>query len=115
MVAVPSAAIQLWATPGDIPLSVPPACRIALTRNITCDFLVTPAKATAGETVVGEAATVFCNEACSSSLVAFEKAVASGCGNSHHALWATSTMEQSPHYLSQGYLWAHSLMCLSDE
>lgn len=108
-------AIQLWKSPGEISNNVPARCKVPLTRNITCDFLVSPGTAANGEMLVGEAADVYCSSTCRSSLESFKDAVTASCGNTHYAMWENSTMEQSGQYIAEGFLWAHSLVCLSDE
>ncbi|RYP62165.1 hypothetical protein DL771_009838 [Monosporascus sp. 5C6A] len=106
--------IKLWNSPGDIPTSVPARCRAPLTQNITCELLVKPDNAANGEIVPGGALDEFCGSTCRSSLETFQKNIASGCGNTYYALWKNSNLTQSPKVLADGFVWAHTLACLSD-
>ncbi|KAH8891136.1 hypothetical protein GQ53DRAFT_720459 [Thozetella sp. PMI_491] len=115
LAATAADAIQIWQDPIDIPTTVPNRCRAALVQNITCsDFLVSPQKAAQGETVVGDAADVYCGDTCSASITQFQTAVGAACGDTFYQLFVNSTLQQSAKGIADQLAWAHKLVCIKD-
>ncbi|KAL1835395.1 hypothetical protein VTJ49DRAFT_6815 [Mycothermus thermophilus] len=91
-----AAAIQLWATPGDIPTSVPARCRAALVQNITCpSSLVTAPQVASGSALSDDDAVAYCTDTCYDSLKTFQSRVATGCG-------------------TEIFVWAYDVSCIKD-
>ena len=112
----PSAAIQLFRLVADIPEAVPIVCRAYLHVNITCtDFLVSPQRAANGETLGGEAASMYCGDPCASSMAKFAENVIKNCGTTPYQLWMNSTVWQTGKAIADGLTWAQKLVCTKDE
>lgn len=67
--AGPVLALQLWKTPGDIPSTVPPPCRIALIGDIKCGpRLIRSSEIQAPGALDQEFLTEYCKKECTESL-----------------------------------------------
>lgn len=115
LMAASVSAIKLWDTPGDIPTTVPAKCRAPLSQNITCELLVTAAKAANGRALVGDAAVSYCSDTCRSSLASLQQKVTEGCGDTQYQLWENSNETRSGQALVDSLVWAQGLMCIEDE
>lgn len=115
LMAVSVSAVKLWNSTADLPTTVPGKCRAAVTLNITCEFLVTAAKAANGRVVVGDAADEYCSDSCRSSLTSFQKKVTEGCGDNQYAFWRNSNQTDSAKALVDSLIWAQNLVCIEDE
>ncbi|KAM4067131.1 lysM domain-containing protein [Hirsutella rhossiliensis] len=110
-----ASAVTLWPSAEAIPADVPPACRQALARNLTCDDdLVTAAHAMGGRTLPDELAARYCTLECHDSLQEFRIHVDRHCGNAPYRMFHDSAWEQSGAMLAGGLLWAYELSCLRD-
>ncbi|KAI9146998.1 LysM domain-containing protein [Paramyrothecium foliicola] len=108
------AGIKLWDTPGEISSTVPAPCRVALTQNITCETLVTPAQAQNGIHLPDTTAQEYCAKGCRDSVVNFQQRVSSACGHKLYTFVKDGSMKQSAQAIAEGFSWAQKLMCIKD-
>lgn len=111
VIATSAWSIHLWDSPGDLPASVPDACRAALSQNITCSQLVSGSKAAAQVPYSKEKLGKLCTTACSESLKESEQNVHVGCGD--HILTFNGTTIAAAQ-LTEPLDWAHNVTCLRD-
>lgn len=110
-VTAPVWSVHLLDAPSDLPDSVPDACRVALSRNITCAQLISGSKVAAQVPYSKAALAKLCTTACSDSLKEFQQDVHDGCGDRILTFNGTSTTGGQ---LADPLVWAHNVTCLRD-
>lgn len=127
-----SLSIQLWTSPGALPVSIPASCRAELSKNITCSpILITPQFAAGGRAMDPKTAAQYCTPTCYNSLQvsqqfaslrlamaqqeqSFKTNVDLRCGNTMYQMYPNSTHLQSGAMVADPLAWAYNVTCVKD-
>ncbi|KAJ4154102.1 hypothetical protein LMH87_010565 [Akanthomyces muscarius] len=112
--AVPVHSLQLWKTPGEIPSTVPPPCRIALIGDIKCSpRLIRGSEIQAPGALDPAFLTEYCKKECGESLDSYAKKVNGSCGWKAYD-WGDG-FDRSGNSIAQTLVWNHEVACLKDQ
>jgi hypothetical protein len=107
-------AFQLFPSPDSMPPDIPSACRSALSTDIGCDGLASPAFVGAGRPLYDAALSIVCSSACSSALSSFTSKANSACGNAKYNFYSLykNNASLTANDIVSPWNWAHNVTCL---
>lgn len=107
-------AIKIIPAPGDLPNTIPAACRASLATDITCGprlihYSDVEQEVPFNATFLGE----YCNATCTASMKKFSDGVAQRCGDTFYDFGSGDKI--SGNMVAAPLQWAHNVACITDD